>query len=51
MRQQGLSGRSFLEDTYGMWCTGATCSLYGKDPYNLLRSGVFYCRYVAKSLV
>ena len=47
----GLTGRKIIVDTYGGWCPHGGGAFSGKDPSKVDRSGAYYCRYVAKSLV
>ena len=47
----GLTGRKIIVDSYGGWCPHGGGAFSGKDPSKTDRSGAYYCRYVAKSLV
>lgn len=47
----GLTGRKIIVDTYGGWAPHGGGSFSGKDPSKIERSGSYYARYVAKSLV
>ena len=47
----GLTGRKIIVDTYGGWAPHGGGAFSGKDPSKVDRSGAYYARYVAKSLV
>lgn len=47
----GLTGRKIIVDTYGGWAPHGGGAFSGKDPTKVDRSGAYYARYVAKSLV
>ena len=47
----GLTGRKIIVDTYGGWSPHGGGAFSGKDPTKVDRSGAYYGRYVAKSLV
>lgn len=47
----GLTGRKIIVDTYGGVAHHGGGAFSGKDPSKVDRSGAYYCRYVAKSLV
>ena len=47
----GLTGRKIIVDTYGGWGAHGGGAFSGKDPTKVDRSGAYYARYVAKSLV
>lgn len=47
----GLTGRKIIVDTYGGWASHGGGAFSGKDPSKVDRSGAYYARYVAKSLV
>ena len=47
----GLTGRKIIVDTYGGYAPHGGGAFSGKDPSKVDRSGAYYCRYVAKSLV
>ena len=47
----GLTGRKIIVDTYGGMGRHGGGAFSGKDPSKVDRSGAYYCRYVAKSLV
>jgi len=47
----GLTGRKIIVDSYGGWCPHGGGAYSGKDPTKVDRSGAYYARYVAKSLV
>ena len=47
----GLTGRKIIVDSYGGWCPHGGGAFSGKDPTKVDRSGAYYCRYVAKSIV
>lgn len=47
----GLTGRKIIVDTYGGWAPHGGGAFSGKDPSKTDRSGAYYTRYVAKSLV
>ena len=47
----GLTGRKIIVDTYGGVARHGGGAFSGKDPSKVDRSGAYYCRYVAKSLV
>eukprot|EP01053_Blabericola_migrator_P001176 Blabericola_migrator_1__1175@NODE_12_length_24658_cov_176_683258_g9_i0_p6_GENE_NODE_12_length_24658_cov_176_683258_g9_i0NODE_12_length_24658_cov_176_683258_g9_i0_p6_ORF_typecomplete_len395_score68_42SAdoMet_synt_C/PF02773_16/1_1e67SAdoMet_synt_M/PF02772_16/2e45SAdoMet_synt_N/PF00438_20/2e44_NODE_12_length_24658_cov_176_683258_g9_i01882720011 len=47
----GLTGRKIIVDTYGGWGSHGGGAFSGKDPTKVDRSGAYYARYVAKSLV
>jgi len=47
----GLTGRKIIVDTYGGWAAHGGGAFSGKDPTKVDRSGAYYARYVAKSLV
>ncbi len=51
MADAGLTGRKIVVDTYGGWAPHGGGSFSGKDPTKIERSGAYYARYVAKSLV
>ena len=47
----GLTGRKIIVDTYGGWGAHGGGAFSGKDPTKVDRSGAYYARFVAKSLV
>ena len=47
----GLTGRKIIVDTYGGWAAHGGGAFSGKDSTKVDRSGAYYARYVAKSLV
>ncbi|EDO08531.1 putative s-adenosylmethionine synthetase [Babesia bovis T2Bo] len=47
----GLTGRKIVVDTYGGWGAHGGGCFSGKDATKVDRSGAYYCRLVAKSLV
>jgi S-adenosylmethionine synthetase len=47
----GLTGRKIIVDTYGGWAAHGGGAFSGKDPSKVDRTGSYYARYVAKSLV
>jgi S-adenosylmethionine synthetase len=47
----GLTGRKIIVDTYGGWAPHGGGAFSGKDPSKTDRSGAYYARYVAKSIV
>ena len=47
----GLTGRKIIVDTYGGWATHGGGAFSGKDPSKVDRTGSYYARYVAKSIV
>jgi len=47
----GSTGGKIIVDTYGGWAPHGGGSFSGKDPSKIERSGAYYARYVAKSLV
>jgi len=47
----GLTGRKVVADTYGGWIPHGGGAFSGRDPSKVKRTGAYYCRYVAKSLV
>lgn len=47
----GLTGRKIIVDTYGGWCPHGGGAFSGKDATKVDRSGAYYARFVAKSLV
>jgi S-adenosylmethionine synthetase len=47
----GLTGRKIIVDTYGGWAPHGGGAFSGKDCSKVDRSGAYYARYVAKSLV
>lgn len=51
MVDSGSTGGKIIVDTYGGWTPHGGGSFSGKDPLKIERSGAYYARYVAKSLV
>lgn len=47
----GLTGRKIIVDTYGGWAPHGGGAFSGKDCTKVDRSGAYYARYAAKSLV
>jgi S-adenosylmethionine synthetase len=47
----GLTGRKIIVDTYGGWGAHGGGAFSGKDPTKVDRSGAYYARFAAKSLV
>ena len=47
----GLTGRKIIVDTYGGWAPHGGGAFSGKDATKVDRSGAYYARYVAKSLI
>jgi S-adenosylmethionine synthetase len=51
MVDSGSTGGKIIVDTYGGWAPHGGGSFSGKDPSKIERSGAYYARYAAKSLV
>lgn len=49
--ESGLSGRKIVVDNYGNSCAVGGGAFSGKDPSKLDRSGAYYARHIAKSIV
>ncbi len=49
--ESGLSGRKIVVDNYGSSCAVGGGAFSGKDPSKLDRSGAYYARHIAKSIV
>ncbi len=47
----GLTGRKIIVDTYGGWIPHGGGAFSGKDPTKVDRSGAYYARFAAKTLV
>jgi len=47
----GLTGRKIIVDTYGGWGAHGGGAFSGKDPSKVDRSGAYFARWIAKSLV
>ncbi len=47
----GVTGRKIIADTYGGAAHHGGGAFSGKDPSKVVRSGAYFCRYVARQIV